>query len=304
MHDRQAYILLTIDVEDWFQVENFKRYIPFSSWPSYELRVEKNTYRILDLLDSCSSACNAQPAIHSPIKATFFVLGWIAERLPHLVREIHSRGHEVASHSYLHNMCDKESYEDLKKGFGCSKKLLEDITGSPVYGLRTPNFSISDDILKIIEECGYLYDSSFNSFVMHNRYGQNGKIELSQSVRNGIAVKISDKFYELPISNLKFAHQVFPWGGGGYFRLIPLFLFKRGVRSILEKEKVYLFYFHPWEIDPEQPKVNQASSFYKFRHYTNLSKTHRKLSKLIESFAHCNFITCRQYLDEVVKYAQ
>ena len=300
MHDRQAYILLTIDVEDWFQVENFKRYIPFSSWPSYELRVEKNTHRLLDLLDSCSSTRNGQPAIRSPIKATFFVLGWIAERLPHLVQEIHSRGHEVASHGYLHNMSNKQSYEDLKKGFGCSKKLLEDITGSPVYGLRTPNFSISDDILKIIEECGYLYDSSFNSFVLHSRYGQ---IELSQSVRNGIAVKISDKFYELPISNLKFAHQVFPWGGGGYFRLIPLFLFKRGVRSILEKEKVYLFYFHPWEIDPEQPKVNQASSFYKFRHYTNLNKTHRKLSKFIESFAHCNFITCSQYLNEAMKSA-
>ena len=345
MHDRQAYILLTIDVEDWFQVENFKRYIPFASWSSYELRVEKNTHRLLDLLDSISVkqslidnqhlvTSSKQPdfSIHelkskvqnsasrtkylkpsnskNPInptntintknspKGTFFVLGWIAERLPHLVQEIHSRGHEVASHGYLHNMSNKQSYEDLKKGFGCSKKLLEDITGSPVYGLRTPNFSISDDILKIIEECGYLYDSSFNSFVMHSRYGQ---IELSQSVRNGIAVKISDKFYELPISNLKFAHQVFPWGGGGYFRLIPFPLFKIGVKFILGKENAYLFYFHPWEIDPEQPKVNQASSFYKFRHYINLSKTHRKLSKLIESFAHCNFITCSQYLNEVMK---
>jgi polysaccharide deacetylase family protein (PEP-CTERM system associated) len=300
MHDRQTYILLTIDVEDWFQVENFKRYIPFSSWPSYELRVEKNTYRLLDLLDSCSSTHNAQLAIRSPIKATFFVLGWIAERLPHLVREIHSRGHEVASHSYLHNMCNEQPYEDLKKDFSGSKKLLEDITGSPVYGLRAPNFSISDDILKIIEECGYLYDSSFNSFVMRGRYGQ---IDLSQSVRNGIAAKISDKFYELPISNLKFAHQVFPWGGGGYFRFIPFTLFKIGIKFILGQEKAYLFYFHPWEIDPEQPKVNQASSFYKFLHYINLRKTHKRLSKLIENFAHCNFITCNQYIDEVVKYA-
>jgi hypothetical protein len=130
---------------------------------------------------------------------------------------------------------------------------------------------------------------------------QLGQDSDSEAYLTGAKSKI---FYEFPISNLKFAHQVFPWGGGGYFRFIPFTLFKIGVKFILGKKNAYLFYFHPWEIDPEQPKVNQASSFYKFRHYTHLSKTHRKLSKLIESFAYCNFITCKKYLDEVVKYAQ
>ena len=355
------YFLLTIDVEDWFQVENFKKYIPFDSWPSYEMRVEKNTHRILDLLDSVScqpSVVGSQPSDNlnqmesnssqfninhgqrstdnrqnKKLKGTFFVLGWLAERLPHLVREIHSRGHEVASHGYYHNLCNDQSHEDLKNDLSNSKSLLEDIIGTQVYGYRAPSFAINNDILKIIEDCGYLYDSSYNSFSMHGRYGQ---ISVSQNGQKGIALQIpstkhqkplpreihdsdseayltgakseirdprSKIFYELPISNLKFAHQVFPWGGGGYFRLIPSKLFEIGIKCILRQENAYLFYFHPWEIDPEQPRVNQASSFYKFRHYINLNKTHIKLSKLIENFKHCNFITCSQYLNEVMKYA-
>jgi polysaccharide deacetylase family protein (PEP-CTERM system associated) len=351
------YLLLTIDVEDWFQVENFKQYIPFASWSSYELRVEKNTHRLLDLLDSVScqpSAVSSQPSDnlnqteshssqfnidHGPestddrqdkkVRGTFFVLGWLAERLPNLVREIHSRGHEVASHGYYHNVCNEQSHEDLKADLCDCKKLLEDIIGAPVFGYRAPSFSINNDILKVIEECGYLYDSSYNSFSMHGRYGH---LDLSQNCRRGIALKITSTkhqkplpreihdsdseacltgakskiknqkskiFYELPISNLKFAHQVFPWGGGGYFRLIPFPLFKIGIKFILGQENAYLFYFHPWEIDPDQPKVNDAPVFYKFRHYINLSKTHIKLSKLIENFTHCNFITCSQYLDSI-----
>jgi len=312
------HLLFTIDVEDWFQVENFKQYIPFSSWSSHELRVEKNTHRLLNLLDSASShhlaTRNSQPETRNPIYATFFVLGWIAERLPHLVKEISSRGHEIASHGYYHHLCNDCSPDDLKKDLIKSKSLLEDIVGFPVYGYRAPSFSISDDTLKIIEDCGYLYDSSYNSFAIHGRYGQ---ISPFQNGQKGIAYKIPrtpnsklatrnsqlETFYELPISNLRFAHQVFPWGGGGYFRLIPFPLFRLGVRSILKKENAYLFYMHPWEIDENQPRVDEAFVFYKFRHYINLSKTHRKLSKLIESFAHCNFITCSQYLNEVMKSA-
>ncbi len=322
MHDRQVYILLTIDVEDWFQVENFRQYIPFSSWSSYELRVEKNIYRILDILDLKkiqspalyyeNTPSNQNLASTSQIRATFFVLGWIAERLPHIVQEIHLRGHEVASHGYCHNLCNQISPDDLRRDLSKSKGLLENIIGFPVHGYRAPNFSINDEILKVIEECGYLYDSSYNSFSMHRRYGH---LDLSQKCRRGIAYQIADPrtlnpkskiknqkskiFYELPISNLNLLKSVLPWGGGGYFRLIPFPLFKIGIKRILGQEKAYLFYFHPWEIDPEQPKVNQASSFYKFRHYINLSKTHIKLSKLIENFKHCNFITCSQYLNEV-----
>ena len=430
------HILLTIDVEDWFQVENFKQYIPFSSWPSRELRVEKNTHKILDLLDSQKSELarrqsggvrsQSLPAVslvgsevnfNKPNKplprefhaseseadltgasnslrrrridlsqfrqetekikksikscescqkktktplATFFVLGWIAERLPNLVREIHARGHEVASHGYYHNLCNHQSYEDLKTDLTDSKKLLEDIIGAPIYGYRAPSFAINEDILKVIEDCGYLYDSSYNSFSMHGRYG---RLNLSQNGRKGIALQIpatrtphpathyqqpatstqqratsnqqpvpsneqpatsneqpatsnqypatstnhqSSILYELPISNLKFSphgaeirNLILPWGGGAYFRLIPFPLFKMGVQSILKKQGAYLFYFHPWEIDPQQPRVDNAPPFFKFRHYTNLDKTHSKLFRLIQSFEHCNFVTCSQYLSTI-----
>ena len=299
-------LLLTIDVEDWFQVENFKQWIPFSSWSSHELRVEKNTHRLLDLFDSIEF-CNSKKAdsstnskkidhmteaqrqrrldvsqfhqetgkkeeslpreIRRPFnrgsqscisclkkretpKATFFILGWIAQRLPHLVREIHARGHEVASHGYNHNLCTQCSTEELRKDLKDSKKLLEDIIGDPVYGYRSPSFSIDDETLKTIKDCGYLYDSSFNSFGMHGRYGE---MDLPKNGKNGIATNISNTFYELPISNLRLGKHVLPWGGGGYFRLIPLPLFKLGVQWILEKEKAYLLYLHSWELDPDQP---------------------------------------------------
>ena len=312
-----SYILLTIDVEDWFQVENFKQCIPFSSWPSRELRVEKNTHRLLDLLDSIELAHS------SKLTASFFILGWIAKRLPHLVREIHARGHEVASHGYNHNLCNQQSPDALKKDLTDSKKLLEDIIGVPIYGYRAPSFAINEDILKVIQDCGYLYDSSYNSFSMHGRYGQ---LSLSQNGRKGIVLQIPDPrpptpsthyqqpatrneqpatsiLYELPISNLKFSphgaeirNLIFPWGGGAYFRLIPFPLFKIGVQSIIKRQGVYLFYLHPWEIDPQQPKVKDAPAFFKFRHYINLSKTHSKLFRLIQSFQHCHFATCSQYL--------
>ncbi len=380
MSHQLNHILLTIDVEDWFQVENFKQCIPFSSWQSYELRVEKNTHRLLDLLDSVScyqptsgmeltdhrpqiatgnalktkgttlrqrrigfsqflqetektkeskqscltnnsnSATNSSSSINatnpknSP-KGTFFVLGWIAERLPQLVQEIHSRGHEVASHGYQHNLCNQISPKDLKTDLIHSKNLLEDIIGDQVYGYRAPGFSISQDILKIIQDCGYLYDSSFNSFAMNRRYGH---LDLSQNGTRGIALQISKTqdlkskiqnpkskiFYELPISNIKLGNSILPWGGGGYFRLTPFPLFKIGVEFILRRENAYLFYLHPWEIDPEQPKVKEVSKFFKFRHYINLNKTASKLSSFIEAFNQCHFATCHQYLKLVPRIPQ
>ncbi len=272
-------ILITVDVEDWFQVENFKPYISFSSWTSRELRIEKNTNNLLDLLDYR--------------RATFFILGWSAERLPHIVREIHARGHEIASHGYNHKLCTHQSPGDLKKDLADSRKLLEDIIGAQVTGYRAPSFSITNDTLKIIEDCGYNYDSSYNSFAMHGRYG---KVDLPEKEKNSIAVKISDNFQELPVSNLKIGNHVFPLGGGGYFRLIPFLFFKTGVQQILKKDKAYVFYMHPWEIDPGQPKVSEASMCYKFRHYNNLARFHLKLSALFETFSQCSFITCQDYL--------
>jgi polysaccharide deacetylase family protein (PEP-CTERM system associated) len=310
-------ILLTFDVEDWFQVENFKQWIPFSSWPCCELRVEKNTHKLLDLLDlvrlgnsmnplnlpnlqssvpSFPNSPNALPLTpNGSIKATFFVLGWIAERLPHLVREIQVRGHEVASHGYSHRLCGEQSTQDLKSDLTKSKKLLEDITGTPIHGYRAPSFSIDNDRLKLIEEVGYSYDSSFNSFRMNKRYGQ---VELKGSGRNGILFQVSDRFYEIPISNLRIGKQILPWGGGGYFRLIPAQLFKHGVQSILKNQGAYLFYLHPWEIDPGQPRMSQVPKSSKFRHYLNLSKTVNKLLFLIDNFKNSHFETCCQHITQ------
>ncbi|GBC59241.1 polysaccharide deacetylase [Desulfonema ishimotonii] len=285
------FIMLSVDVEDWFQVENFKPYIPFSDWPSYELRVEKNTHRLLDLFDAhCVCGGREKP------RATFFMLGWLAERLPLLVREIHRRGHEVASHGYYHNLCPREEPSRLMWDLTKSKKLLEDIIGAPVTGYRAPSFSITEDILKRIEDCGYGYDSSFNSFDMNSRYG---KVRLDHLEKRGIAVRVSENFRELPVSNLSVGTHVLPLGGGGYFRLIPAPVFRWGIRAILNRDQAYLFYMHPWEVDPEQPRVSQASAMSRFRHYLNLDKTFSRLRQFFYTFEDCRFVSCRQYLDAV-----
>jgi len=293
-NNRQT-ILLTIDVEDWFQVENFKPWIPFSAWDSFDLRVEKNTHLLLDLFDSVKLDSNGKT--RTP-KVTFFTLGWIAKRLPNLMNEIKNRGHEIASHGFNHNLCNNESHDDLKNDLIKSKNLLEDITGVKVSGYRAPNFSINSEILNQIKECGYLYDSSYNSFSLNPRYG---RVNLNGQNKIGVMIKLSDNFYELPLSNLKFRKKIIPFSGGGYFRLFPSIIFNRGVRSILNKDGVYLIYMHPWEFDPNQPRVNSASSFLKFRHYINLERTESKLKSLIRHFKQSEFITCSQYVEETIK---
>ena len=349
--NKDKYFLITVDVEDWFQVENFKPWIPFSTWDHCELRVERNVHRLLDLFDSCESAGKlgslegekvgtnagledknnelygpnqlnnssesvynsqltkykshaAAPASNKQhttnnkhtkkVRCTFFVLGWLADRLPNLIREIQARGHEVASHGCIHQLPDQLSADALKQDLTDSKKLLEDITGVEVVGYRAPSFSINDNILTIIRDSGYRYDSSYNSFSLHGRYG---RISLNGTGKFGIAHKLSQNFYELPISNMNLGNQILPWGGGAYFRLIPLSLFHSGIKKILRHQDAYIFYGHPWEFDPEQPRVNQAAFNSKFRHYTNLNKTQAKLRSLIENFAHCCFLTCSRYLE-------
>lgn len=282
-------ILLTIDVEDWFQVENFKSAIPYASWNEREFRVEANTHRLLDLFDSISLNTTTP-------RTTFFILGWIAQRLPHLIKQIHTRGHEIASHGYYHHLCALQKPGELRQDLTDSKAMLEDIIGAPVFGYRAPSFSITSDILKIIEESGYQYDSSYNSFGLHGRYG---KINLSGIPKKGITYTLSNNFYEVPISNLNIFGKTFPWGGGGYFRLFPFSLFLKGIEAILQEESAYLFYIHPWEIDPDQPRVENIPSAYKFRHYINLNKTYLRLSQLFKRFQRCRFITLHEYLHRV-----
>jgi peptidoglycan-N-acetylglucosamine deacetylase len=312
--------LLTIDVEDWFQVENLRPWFPHETWPGCELRVERNVHRLLDLFDEHGSKFhNSTTPIHSlnstdptnpstSLSATFFVLGWIAERLPQLVREIASRGHEVASHGYSHRMCNTLSNEDLREDLVKSKCILEDILGQTVSGFRAPNFSIDDRVLSLVADSGYAYDSSYNNFNLHGRYG---KISLNGQSMAGIAYKLSDSFFELPISNLPFisfpvlgifgtlAHlsqSVIPWGGGAYFRLVPQSIFCSGVRRILGLSGAYSFYIHPWELDPDQPKIRHASFISRFKHYTNLKETESKLRSMIQELADCRFLCCRDYI--------
>lgn len=279
-------ILITVDVEDWFQVENFKGYIPFETWPERELRVERSTRELLDFLDR-----------HN-VRATFFVLGWLCEKIPGLVREIQARGHEIASHGHVHELCTRQSPKELRRDLADSKKSLEDTVGVPVTGYRAASFSITDDAVSALAECGYAYDSSYNSSGVNERHGKISMPPVGEHCKaGGIAVRLPSGISELPISNLKAAGKIIPWGGGGYFRLIPSPLFRAGVRSILDDSGAYLFYMHPWEIDPGQPRVGEASAMFRFRHYLNLDRTLKKLEAFVAGFKDCRFITCAKYLD-------
>jgi len=279
-------ILLTFDVEDWFQVENFKECISYSTWSSRELRVEKNTLELLNLLDDA----------RTEIKATFFILGWIAERCPGLVREIYQRGHEVASHGVDHNLCYTQTPKELRQDLIKSKDLLENIIGQEISGYRAPSFSISDEVIGIVQEAGYLYDSSYNSYEGHGRYGALKQIKKEK--QDQPLYSLSPSFFEIPVSNLRLFGKVIPWGGGGYFRLLPSVLHRVGVKHILKHTGCYTFYMHPWEIDAEQPRVKAVKPSFRYRHYVNLSKAKNKLKSLIDGNAGHSFLTCKELIEK------
>lgn len=285
VHSVPRKILITVDVEDWFQVENLRPWIPPDKWDRCTVRVVENTRRLLDLFDR---------SLPVNVQATFFILGWVAEKTPELVREISLRGHEVASHGYGHMMCNLIESRELKEDLKRSKFLLEDTIGKEVKGYRAPNFSISDQTLDLVRSAGYRYDSSYNSFSGNDRYG---RISVDGAERKGIVIRLAQEFAELPISNLILRGQILPWGGGGYFRFLPLTIFRTGVKNILKNTDAYLFYLHPWEIDPDQPRVKQAKGFSRWRHYLNLDKTHSRLARLIAYFSDCDFVTCSQYIE-------
>ena len=262
--------LLSFDIEDWFQVENFKGIIKKDDWENKKFRVAENTEKLLDTLDKYNT------------KATFFILGWIAEKIPNLISQISRRGHEIASHGYNHdliyNLTETEFIMDIRR----SKNILEDIIGKEVIGYRAPSFSITDRALNILMEEGFKYDSSYFPILIHDNYGKLNSIKYKKE--NAIE-KVKENFYEILIPTLDFLNIKVPWGGGGYFRFIPYPFYKIGVNKIIKTRRVFLFYLHPWEIDTLQPKLKNIGTIDYLRHYGGINGTENKLNKLLKDFS-------------------
>jgi polysaccharide deacetylase family protein (PEP-CTERM system associated) len=258
---------MSIDVEDWFQVENLKGAIPRGEWDRCELRVERNTIRILEILHGCGA------------RATFFVLGWIAERCPQLVRTIAAAGHEVASHGYGHELVYSLRPSEFRDDVLRSKHHLEDLTGRPVRGYRAPSFSITDWAVPILQEAGFKYDSSVVATVAHDRYGRLNGMDAGRPI-----VRLREGFYEAGVSCMRIGRRGIPWGGGGYFRLVPYWLWCWGVRAILRSGSPYVFYLHPWEIDPGQPNVAGLDPVKRFRHRVNLYRCEERFTSFVGAF--------------------
>jgi polysaccharide deacetylase family protein (PEP-CTERM system associated) len=264
---RSSPMALSVDVEDWFHTENMKGVVPREAWDGCELRVERNTMRMLEIFD----AHNA--------RATFFVLGWVAERCPQLVRAISAAGHEVASHGYAHELVYSLQPSQFRADILRSKKLLEDLTGDPVRGYRAPCFSITDWAITLLREEGFEYDSSMVPTLAHDRYGRLDGIDIGQPI-----VLLRDGLYEVCVSCLRLGRRGIPWGGGGYFRFIPYALWLRGVEQILASGLPYVFYIHPWEIDPGHPRVRGMKASNAFRQRVNLGRCEERLAALASAF--------------------
>jgi polysaccharide deacetylase family protein (PEP-CTERM system associated) len=261
---------LSVDVEDYFQVSAFSNVVSPSSWEAFECRVERNTLTLLDLFD------------RSHTKATFFVLGWIAERYPGVVQEISLRGHEVASHGYAHRTIDQYTPEDFRQEIRSAKAFLEALIQAPVIGYRAPSFSITRDTLwalEILADEGFQYDSSIFP-IHHDRYGIPG------------ASRFPDAFtfrhrrlYEFPMSTVRLLGAAnVPFGGGGYLRLAPLWFTRSCIRRVNERERQpAMVYVHPWEVDPGQPRI-AGTPLAKVRHYHNLDRTVHRLEALLGEF--------------------
>jgi polysaccharide deacetylase family protein (PEP-CTERM system associated) len=257
---------LSFDVEDWFQVENLRSAVRRDQWETMPLRVETNTRKILDLL---------RP---SGTKATFFFLGWVAERCPQLVKDVDREGHEVASHGYGHDLVYNLTAESFREDIRRSKKMLEDMTGKPVWGYRAPSFSIVRETMwaiDVLKEEGFSYDSSIFPVSFHDRYGFAECGALPFRWPNGLL--------EIPLAVYQMRQLGLPVAGGGYFRLFPYAYFKFLLRRLNIRQQPFTFYLHPWELDPSQPRVS-VPLFLRFRHYVNLSRTEKRLSRLLTDF--------------------
>lgn len=258
---------MSVDVEDYFQVAAFEKNIKPSDWDKLPCRVEHNTQKILELF--------YQANIHS----TFFVLGWVAERYPGLVKEIIAQGHELASHGYAHQRATQQSREEFRQDIDRAKKLLEDLSGQAISGYRAPSYSISTENLWVHDELlaiGHRYSSSVYP-VKHDLYGIPDAPRFAYRCVNGLL--------EIPITTSKIGLKNIPAGGGGFFRFFPYSFSKWNINRVNRNDKQpTVFYFHPWEMDPEQPRQKGISLKSRFRHYLNLHKMEPRLSQLLSDF--------------------
>lgn len=259
----------TIDVEDYFQVTGFERDVPRSAWDSFESRVVDNTRRLLDLL-----------AAHD-VRATFFVLGWTAHRHPQLVRDIRQAGHELGSHSFWHRLVYQLSPTEFRRDLRDSIAAVEDASGVRVTSYRAPSFSITSRslwALEILAEEGIMVDSSIFP-TRHDRYGIPGARPEIHDLQTP-----SRTICEYPPTTVPIAGMDLPAAGGGYFRLYPWWCSKLLMQRVLQQGRPLMFYVHPWEIDPDQPRLRAGSSMNRIRHYLNLASTTSKLERLLASF--------------------
>ena len=258
---------LTVDVEDYFQVSSMAAQFPRSGWEAVPCRIERNMNRILDLFDRFEA------------KATFFTLGWIAERYPEVVREIARRGHELASHGYNHERASAQTRECFRSDVELAKAVLEDVAGVAVHGYRAPSFSIGEGNLwahECLAEAGYRYSSSIYP-VAHDHYGMPDAPRFPYRLDCGLI--------EIPVTTLRWLGRNWLAGGGGYFRLLPYGVSRWSIARVnREDARPAIFYFHPWEIDPEQPRVAGVDSKTRFRHYVNLDRTEGRLRQLLQDF--------------------
>ncbi|MBE0595009.1 MAG: DUF3473 domain-containing protein [Gemmatimonadales bacterium] len=258
---------MSIDVEDYFQVAALAPWIDRARWNTMPCRIERNVALVLELLDRRAS------------KATFFTLGWIAERYPRLVREIVARGHELASHGYGHLSVRSQTPSEFREDVSRAKAILEDVGGVKIIGYRAPSFSIGDGNLwahDVIAETGHRYSSSIYP-ISHDHYGMPGAPRFAWRTGAGIV--------EVPPSSLRLLGRNLPASGGGYFRLLPYALSRWSIRRINRPDhQPCIFYFHPWEIDPGQPRIEQAGVKSKLRHYLNLDRMAVRLDRLLGDF--------------------
>jgi polysaccharide deacetylase family protein (PEP-CTERM system associated) len=261
--------VMTVDVEDYFQVSAFEPYISRDSWGRLECRVERNVDRILQLFD------------RHGVKATFFTLGWIAERYPQMVRRMVAQGHELASHGWSHVRVTQQDQDAFRQDIMRTRALLEDVSGQEILGYRAASYSIGADnlwALDVLRETGHLYSSSIYP-IRHDLYG------MPEAPRFAFRPGEGD-FLEFPVTTFRIANKNLPCGGGGWFRLLPYAGMRWAIRRVNRVDgEAAIFYFHPWEIDPEQPRQDGIDAKTRFRHYLNLERMESRLNCLLGDFS-------------------